>query len=589
MMNHKKLTAGFVAAALCISLVVPSETQAAKKPKLSKTKITLSVKETKKVSIKNVKATKIKKLVVKSSKKKIATVKKNGKTAFSVTGKKAGNATITAKVQVKGKKSPTSLKLKVTVKKASDISQTQSDKTAAPVVTVAPTPTGTPASGSQNTPTPSPSTTPGSGDSGENVTPSASPSQIPETPKPAPENPQSILEAYSDIFPYLGNCANYGNGQLTDEKTSAFIKKHFNSFTLENEMKPSYVLGYSATKISKEQATKKGYTIPDNYTEDYVPQLNFDTLDKVLQVAYDNNLKMRGHTLVWHSQTPEWFFTKDYAGSTLVDIDTMDARLEFYVTTVMSHIMEKEKEITGEAGSIVYAWDITNEYLHHSFAGSAKTWTSIYKSLGNAQLKPPYVKKAYEIAYAQLEAYGVQDKVTLFYNDFDTYFNTQKVISLVNYINEGETDKDGNPVNICGGIGMQSHLDVDRPTIEEYQTALESFLATGLEVQITELDATINWNHTNTYTYQNENQTDEDQAAFIKDFMEMIISVQKNRDKATTKGITSLTIWGLNDSVSWRGGYQSGGNSAPTLFGTSIDDPKPSYTEFINAYKLWYK
>ena len=569
-MNHKKLTAGFVAAALCISLVVPSETQAAKKPKLSKTKITLSVKETKKVSIKNVKATKIKKLVVKSSKKKIATVKKNGKTAFSVTGKKAGNATITAKVQVKGKKSPTSLKLKVTVKKASDISQTQSDKTAAPVVTVAPTPTGTPASGSQNTPTPS---------------------QIPETPKPAPENPQSILEAYSDIFTHLGNCANYGNGQLTDKKTSAFIKKHFNSFTLENEMKPNDVLGKFATKISKEQATKKGYTIPDNYKEDYVPQLNFDTLDKVLQVAYDNNLKMRGHTLVWHSQTPEWFFTKDYAGSTLVDTDTMDARLEFYVATVMSHIMEKEKEITGKAGSIVYAWDITNEYLHHSFAGNTKTWTSIYKSLGNAQLKPPYVKKAYEVAYAQLEAYGVQDKVTLFYNDFDTYFNTQKVISLVNYINEGETDKDGNPVNICGGIGMQSHLDVDRPTIEEYQKALESFLATGLEVQITELDVTINWDHTENYAYKNEKQTDKDQAAFIKDFMKMLITVQKNRDKATTKGITGLTIWGLYDSVSWRGenAPDNGGNSAPTLFGYSIDDPKPSYTEFMNAYKLWYE
>lgn len=571
-MNHKKLTAGFVAVALCISLVVPSEAQGAKKPKLSKTKITLSVKETKKVSIKNVKAKKIKKLVVKSSNKKIATVKKNGKTAFSVTGKKAGNATITAKVQVKGKKSPTSLKLKVTIKKASDISQTQSDKTAAPVVTAAPTPTGTPASGSQNTPTSSPSTTPGSGDSGENVT-----------------NPQSILEAYSDIFTHLGNCANYGNGQLTDKKTSAFIKKHFNSFTLENEMKPNDVLGKFATKISKEQATKKGYTIPDNYKEDYVPQLNFDTLDKVLQVAYDNHLKMRGHTLVWHSQTPEWFFTKDYAGSTLVDTDTMDARLEFYVATVMSHIMEKEKEITGEAGSIVYAWDITNEYLHHSFAGSAKTWTSIYKSLGNAQLKPPYVKKAYEVAYAQLEAYGVKDKVTLFYNDFDTYFNTQKVISLVNYINEGETDKDGNPVNICGGIGMQSHLDVDRPTIEEYQKALESFLATGLEVQITELDVTINWDHTKNYAYKNEKQTDKDQAAFIKDFMKMLITVQKNRDKATTKGITGLTIWGLYDSVSWRGGLQYGGNSAPTLFGDSIDDPKPSYTEFMNAYKLWYE
>lgn len=64
----------------------------------------------------------------------------------------------------------------------------------------------------------------------------------------------------------------------------------------------------------------------------------------------------------------------------------------------------------------------------------------------------------------------------------------------------------------------------------------------------------------------------------MKDFMEMVIAKQKNRDKTVSpKGITGLTIWGLYDSISWRG------KSQPLLFGTSIDDPKPAFQAFLEA------
>lgn len=543
--------------------------EAAKKASLKTKKISVTVGKTKKITIKKVKKCSY---LFKSKNKKIATVTKKG----VVKGKKAGKTTIviTEKNKKKVKRLGT-VKVTVTAKKKPTPSKTPAQT---PLDKPSAQPTATQTAAPQNngnTATP-PVTTPDPGPTGQ--------------PAPVERNPQNILEAYKDIFPYLGNCLNYTASQLKNEETMSFVKDNYNSFTLENEMKPDSVLGGSATKISKQDALDKGYIIPENYTEEYVPQLNFSTLDEVLKTAYDNGLKMRAHTLVWHSQTPQWFFTESYDGSTLVDITTMDARLEFYVATVMSHIMEKEKEIAGEAGSIVYAWDITNEYLHHQYAGGAKTWTSIYQDLGTDELQPPYVKKAFEVAYAQLEAYNVQDKVTLFYNDFDTYFNVDEVVSLVDYINEGETDQSGNPVNICGGIGMQSHLDVDRPTLDEYGAALDRFMATGLEVQITELDVTINWNHKTTYTYQNEKQTNEDQAAFIADLMKLIITKQKNRDTAISpKGITSLTIWGLSDSVSWRGAFQSGGNSQPTLFGDGIDDPKPSYTEFLKASDIWYE
>lgn len=563
-MNHKKLTAGFVAAALCISLVVPSETQAAKKPKLSKTKITLSVKETKKVSIKNVKATKIKKLVVKSSKKKIATVKKNGKTAFSVTGKKAGNATITAKVQVKGKKSPTSLKLKVTVKKASDISQTQSDKTAAPVVTVAPTPTGTPASGSQNTPTPS---------------------QIPETPKPAPENPQSILEAYSDIFPYLGNCANYGNGQLTNEKTSAFIKKHFNSFTLENEMKPSYVLGYSATKISKEQATKKGYTIPDNYTEDYVPQLNFDTLDKVLQVAYDNNLKMRGHTLVWHSQTPEWFFREGYTvgqkadgSENYVTPEVMNLRMEWYIKTVLEHY-------TGENSpykDLFYGWDVVNEEVNNggrgyrtekvsaieplsqSTHGSKSSWWAVYQS-------NEYIINAFRFA----NKYAPAD-LELYYNDYNESDSSKvkDIVTLLTDVKEAEGTR-------IDGMGMQGHYKLSDPKLSDIEKAIRAYAAVVGQVQFTELDMKASTDITSEEVLAEEY---EKQAEHYHD----IYMLLQKLDAEDGIEIGGITFWGTVDKYSWLQSRSSvGGGSdgllpqCPLLFDSNYR-VKPAYWAFVD-------
>lgn len=393
---------------------------------------------------------------------------------------------------------------------------------------------------------------------------------------------ESILEAYKDLFPYMGTCANYiGYGskanQLTDADTVAFIKKQFNSITLENEMKPDAVLESSAAKITKAEAKNIGYVIPENYTETSVPKLKFDTIDKTLEFCAREGIKMRAHTLMWHQQTPSWFFAKDYSGSTKTDAATMDARLEFYVRTVMKHVMDKEIELTGKAGSLVYAWDVTNEYLHRLNDPTSLSWVSVY---GDLELEPTYVKKAFEFAYEMLESYGIEDEVTLFYNDYNTYYEVDDLITFVNYINEGEMDQNGKAVNICGGIGMQSHVDSDdHPTLAEYGNALEKFLATGLEVQITELDMTINFGEgSNGWGYLDKGQDNDDQAAFAKSLMKLIITKHKNRDKIKNpKGITGITIWGLYDACSWRG------DCSPLLFGNSIRDPKPSFYAFIEA------
>lgn len=379
-----------------------------------------------------------------------------------------------------------------------------------------------------------------------------------------PNTLASIKDTYKDIFQYMGTCANYyGYGakkdQLTTPKLVNFIKKQFNSITLENEMKPDTVLGGSYNKklISVDEAKKLGYIIPDNYKEDEVPQLDLGAVDATLEFCAENNVKMRAHTLMWHQQTPSWFFTEDYSGSSVATTEVMDARLEFFVRTMMNHVMDKEIELTGKAGSLVYAWDVTNEYIHRTNEPTSPSWMDVY---GDMDLEPSYVKKAFTFAYEELEKRGLQDQVTLFYNDYNEYDCADKIVELVNFIN---SDK-----KICGGIGMQSHLTgPENPTIEKYAEALDKFLATGLEVQVTELDAEV------------ESNDLDDQAAYMKSIMETIVTKQLNRDKTVNpKGITGVTIWGLYDTCSWR-------NNIPLLFASGINDPKPSFYAFLEAAK----
>lgn len=171
--NFKRTLAKVMAVALTVSMVgvASTDADAAKKIKLSSKSISVAKGATKKVTIKNVKAKKVKKLTVKSKNKKIATVKKAGKTAFKVTGKKAGKSTkVTVKVKV-GKKT-TKLTLKVKVTKAKKVVAT-----AAPATTA---PTAAPAASASASATPA--TTP-------SAKPVATPSATPDEATPAPTEP----------------------------------------------------------------------------------------------------------------------------------------------------------------------------------------------------------------------------------------------------------------------------------------------------------------------------------------------------------------------------------------------------------------
>ena len=347
----------------------------------------------------------------------------------------------------------------------------------------------------------------------------------------------SLLSTYGSLFGRSDNCVSLS--QLQNSSTLAHIKSQYNSITLENEMKPDALLGYSPSLITRDSAKNLGYYVSGSFTESYVPKINFDTVDKVLKICYENGIGVRAHTLVWHSQTPDWFFRVGYSTKYgYVSQDQMNKRMEYYIKTVMNHVY------TSKYGSCVYAWDVVNEYLHATTSG----WEKIY---GARTTRPAFVKRAFQYAYDCIKYFGLTNKVSLFYNDFNTYMEVNDVITMINYINS-----DG---KICNGVGMQSHLSTSYPSVAYYTQAVQSFVNAGFEVQITELDAT--------------NKGDQDLANYLYSLMKNVISIKKAGGK-----ITGLTIWGLADDVTWIKGQK------PLLFST-IGNPKTAYWSVLQAYK----
>lgn len=366
----------------------------------------------------------------------------------------------------------------------------------------------------------------------------------PPTPTPKPtatpvpfDNSVTLLNTYGTVFERHGVCVSAAS-LLDNESTVKLIKRHYNSITLENEMKPSYILGGTPKLVSVDEAKAMGYVIPDNYADTMVPVLNFAETDFALKHCTENELGLRFHTLIWHDQSPGWFFRTDYSNDTgLVSPEVMDARMEFYIRTIMTHVYDSEY------GSCVYAWDVVNEYLH----ASSTNWAAIY---GEPNRSPAFVKLAYQIADEVLRDYGIRENVSLIFNDYGTYNNTSSLIDILDFIN---SDK-----KICDGIGMQSHLDTNYPTAFVFHNTLKRFTDAGYEVQLTELDVIC----------KKENV----QATYYYDLMTTILELKKEG-----RDISGITYWGMSDYNSWRS------KDNPLLFSIA-GRPKEGYYKVLQAY-----
>lgn len=330
----------------------------------------------------------------------------------------------------------------------------------------------------------------------------------------------SLKDAYADYF-RIGTAIS--PTAVETPEYSELIKAQFNSVTMENNMKPDAIFDHNATVSNKEQ-----------YME--CPALRFDHLKAELDFARDNGMTVRGHTLVWHSQTPDWIFYKDYeVGGELADRELMLKRMEGYIEGVMGWTSENYP-------GLISAWDVVNEAAADNGGMRESLW---YKTVGD-----DYISKAFEFArkYAP-------EGTKLFYNDYNSYM-TGKQSDILKFLR---------PVAEAGnidGVGMQSHINTDiNQTV--YAFALKKYHEElGVEIHITELDIGTNIKNDNWQDVQGE---------YYKSYMQRLIELKKEGIP-----ITSVTLWGLSDGISWRA------SELPLVFSADLSK-KPAFDGMIAA------
>lgn len=325
----------------------------------------------------------------------------------------------------------------------------------------------------------------------------------------------SLKDIYKDNFS-MGVAVT--NAELSPARKELILEQ-FNSMTAGNEMKPDSLLDYAKC-------------ISDPKYDDN-PAVKFDRAKLILDFAQENGIKLRGHTLVWHSQTPRWFFAEGYsqeANAPLVSKELMLKRLENYIKQVLEYTQ------TNYPG-LIYAWDVVNEAVNPS--DGAEGFLRTRDSLWYQVIGPEFIEKAFEYA----RKYADKD-VKLFYNDYNTEESgrVQGITKLAASLKEK---------GLIDGIGLQSHFAEGSPSLVDFEKSVRDYGELGLEIQITELDMRLGENTEEAYMRQ------------AKRYKRLFVML-KNLDDTGAANITNVTFWGLSDDISWLN--EPGKPSYPLLF-----------------------
>jgi endo-1,4-beta-xylanase len=288
--------------------------------------------------------------------------------------------------------------------------------------------------------------------------------------------------------------------------------KEFNFITPENEMK------WDTTE-------------PSRGTFNYGPG------DQVVNFASQNNMKVKGHTLVWHNQLPNWVNN--------VAAAEMQAVMVNHITQLMTHYKGK-----------MYAWDVVNE-----------AWeTTVKKGDGTATLgKDAFSTKIGEtfIDLAFQTARQVDPDALLFYNDYATEGINAKSDAVYNMVKSMLERKI--PID---GVGIQTHIGTpnDTPTAAEVTENIQRLTDLGLKVMISEMDV----NGCDGYT-------DAQTAAIYHDIIAACTS---------NPGCTAVTLWGISDKDSWLNSFgeaNCNGKAPKPLLWDNNYQKKPAYSSTLDA------
>lgn len=302
------------------------------------------------------------------------------------------------------------------------------------------------------------------------------------------------------------------------------ILAEYHSITCENDMKPECLLD-----------TKKNIAEPEAYNT--CPAVTFDNIKQYMDFAKDNKIGVRGHTLVWHNQTPRWFFAERYRteeDAPLAGRETMLLRMESYIRSVLEYMQQNWP-------GVIYAWDVVNEAVEDG---------GLRKSLWLKTVGEDFICQAFRFA----RKYADSD-TALFYNDYDTFATWKRKVICSHILQPLAAE------GLIDGMGMQTHLTMESD-LQEYEKSLLCFGAFPLQLQITELDI------------HNADPSEASMKLLAERYQELfrlLIKVKKEK----TADITGVTFWGLKDELSWLTGFRKE-RSYPLLFHGQMQ-PKQAY------------
>jgi endo-1,4-beta-xylanase len=290
-------------------------------------------------------------------------------------------------------------------------------------------------------------------------------------------------------------------------------------------------------------AVVAGNCMKFSYTEPSEDGFTYTNADSIMTLASQNNMKVRGHTLFWHSdyQIPQWVKNKDFSELTAV--------VENHTENLMTHFKGQ-----------IYAWDVFNEVVMDDGSGLRNRTgsDSNYSVWASSSTDDSLIKAAFYKADEVRKANN--DDVKLFLCDYSIEeeggAKADKVFSLVQ-----QWVEEGVPID---GVAFQGHLmEKYTPNYSAIRSNIQRYQALGLEVQFTEVDIRI------------EKPVTDTKLANQADMYATLLQL------AMDEGITTFIIWGVTDKYSWVPDTFPGYDAA--LIFDDDYNKKPAYTALINV------
>ncbi|GAB6928283.1 endo-1,4-beta-xylanase [Paenibacillus sp. JCM 10914] len=323
----------------------------------------------------------------------------------------------------------------------------------------------------------------------------------------------SLHEAFADCFP-VGAAVS----PEVLESAGPLIARHYNSLTAENHMKP--------IELQPEEGV---------YT--------FEKADLIANFARVHGMRLRGHTLVWHHQTPDWVF----AGP-----DGQPAAREQLLSRMKAHI----DTVVARYRGTVYGWDVVNEAIHD------KGVELLRRSRWLELVGEDYIQKAFEFAHE------ADPDALLFYNDYHETVpaKREKIYTLVKSL----LDR-GTPIH---GIGLQAHWNMYEPSLEDIRAAIERYASLGLKLQFTELDLPMFGS--------------DDKRRDVKRPTEGMIEQQRLRYaqifdlfRSYKDVISGVTFWGAADDYTWLDHFPGKERKTWPMLFNDAHEPKPCFWSVV--------